>query len=342
MKDNLISVGDLLSQSFEIVKSRAAGFLGITVIPFAINFAIAFVGIVLFILSFIGLGIGGMFKNAMVNNPSLVITEIFGAIIIFALLVLIMGVVQSWGSLALIHYVLDLDEKPTIGTVLKKAWKHIISFWWLTFLLGFITFGGFMLFVVPGVFFYIWFIFAMFIFASENVKGMAALQKSKEYVKGYAGEVFARLIVLFVVNMGGQMIFSTIINIVPHGEKQLPLLFLISFINIFFSLLLSCFSIVYLSLIYKSLKSVKKDLSFTPSKKANWIYIGTAFAGIIVTIAFFSLMIFAVATLSNSIRNSNKANPYRFTTPTPMYYPQDDYLYASPSATPSTPRTGEL
>lgn len=100
----------------------------------------------------------------------------------------------------------------SVESYYKTAWNNIRSYWWVLFLSGIICLGGFILLIVPGIIFAIWYCLASFILISENLKGMNALNKSKEYVKGRWGQVFWRILVVAVASM----IASIVIGIVSR------------------------------------------------------------------------------------------------------------------------------
>jgi len=132
-----------------------------------------------------------------------------------------------------------------------------------------IAMGGFLLFIVPGIIFAIWFILAHFVLVAENQKGMNALLKSREYVKENCGGVFWRLffmglISFFVISF---FLLGFGIDVIPHGEyvKQLILwLFLVPL------------TVIYGFLVYSHLKATKGEIVFTPTngQKAKFIVVG--------------------------------------------------------------------
>ena len=50
---------------------------------------------------------------------------------------------------------------------MAEGWAFI----WILSILGFIVMGGFLLFIVPGVIFTVWFAFAQFILAERTKRG---------------------------------------------------------------------------------------------------------------------------------------------------------------------------
>jgi hypothetical protein len=113
-----------------------------------------------------------------------------------------------------------------------------------------------LLFLIPGVIFMVWFAFAQFILPNEGVKGMNALLKSKEYVKGYWVDVFGRLFIVWLI--------SGAIGMVPIIGPILSILFM-------------PFMMIFIYLIYEDLRSIKGDVAYSSStgEKFKWIGIST-------------------------------------------------------------------
>jgi len=233
----LSGLGDLLKQSWEVFKSR----IGILLVLYLIIIAGVLVPLGLF------LGMGFLLSMVMPESrgPLLVGGGITGGII---------GMVAVyWGGAALVFAV--VDEALGVRDALVKGWERLGSFLWLYSIAGFIILGGFLLFVVPGVVFLVWFFFGQFVLAVEGDRGMAALLKSKEYVAGRWLDVFFRLFVLWLISVVAGMI---------------PL------VGSFLSLLFVPFSMVYHYLIYAELKEIKgkMEVPTTGSGKYAWLGVG--------------------------------------------------------------------
>ncbi len=78
----------------------------------------------------------------------------------------------------------------------QKGTSVFISYLWVSFLSGLAILGGFILFIVPGIIFSIWFAFSSYILISEGQKGRRALSESKELAKSYWWAIFGRFILL--------------------------------------------------------------------------------------------------------------------------------------------------
>ena len=93
------------------------------------------------------------------------------------------------------------DESLTIGKAIKTGLAKAPAFIWVMLLQSLIVMGGLMFFAVPGFIFMVWFMFAPYIVFAEDVRGMDALLKSREYVRGHGWDVFFKLVVIWVLYM---------------------------------------------------------------------------------------------------------------------------------------------
>jgi len=136
--------------------------------------------------------------------------------------------------------------------------------------LGYIVAGGYLLFIVPGVIFTIWFIFSQYILVTENIGGMDALLKSKAYVKDRWFDILIRFLVIWAIATG--------VGLVP-------------LLGIIFSFLIAPFSMIYSYLIFEDLKALNPEpLDYPKTTKEKLTWIGIASLGYIVL----PLMIIAV------------------------------------------------
>ncbi len=236
--EELTSISALLGNSWELFKNRFWTLNSLYLL--SVFFLLLFIGI------FLGIGflLAMLFpenKNAFIAG-SVVVGMIPGFIGMF------------WGFSAFIFAVTD----GTLGIrdSLKKGRHRVLSFLWLYNLTGFIITGGFLLLVVPGVIFLIWFAFAQFILASEDERGMKALLKSKEYVREKWFDVFLRLFVIWIM--------SACVGMVPVIGPIVSLLFF-------------PFVMIFIYLVYRDLKEIKGDGMVYPQsagEKAKWLGAG--------------------------------------------------------------------
>jgi hypothetical protein len=234
----LSGIGELFERSWEIFKRRIGTLIALNLLS-AVFFVVP-VGIFI--------GIGYLFSLFLSGSKTALMVS--GGIV-----GMVAGMIAaSWAFAAFIFAV--VDESLGVKDSLDKGWQRIGAFIWLFSLIGYIVTGAFLLFLIPGVIFMVWFAFAQFILPNEGVKGMNALLKSKEYVKGYWVDVFGRLFIVWLI--------SGAIGMVPIIGPILSILFM-------------PFMMIFIFLIYEDLKSIRGDISYPSSagEKFKWIGIGT-------------------------------------------------------------------
>jgi hypothetical protein len=234
----LKSISDLFGNSWELFKNR---FWTLNCLYLLSAF---------FLIVFIGIFLGISFILSMF------FPEHKNVLIVVGILVgIIPGFIgMFWGFSAFIFAV--TNEELGIKDSLKQGWHRVLSFMWIYNLTGFIITGGFLLLIVPGVIFLVWFAFAQFILASEGEPGMNALLKSKEYVRGRWFDVFLRLFVIWIM--------SVCVGMVPVIGPIVSLLFF-------------PFVMIFTYLVYLDLKEIKGDgMDFPQSsgEKAKWLGAG--------------------------------------------------------------------
>jgi hypothetical protein len=241
-KGELSGIGDLFKKTWEIYKERIGTLISLYLLT-ALFFALA-LGLFL--------GTGLLFSGLLGGNkPVIAAGAITGA--------LAGMIVVTWGIAATVYAVVDRDLG--IKDSLVRAWERVGAFMWFFSLYGFVLTGAFLLFFIPGVIFLVWFSFGQFIFAAENEKGMNALLKSKEYVKGQWFEVFGRLFVIWGV--------SAVAGMVP-------------FLGPLLSLAFAPFLTIFTFLIYRDLRTLKGEISGPSSAGERFKLIGIATLGYLV------------------------------------------------------------
>jgi len=235
----LSEIGDLLTRAWEQFRARLWVLLPLQLLSIA--FLAACTAAVV--------GIGALFVLLLPSykDPILIISVIIG---------LTAGITAMfWPIAALVIAV--ADSSLGIKEALAAGWKKLWAFLWLFSIIGYIIAGGYLLFIVPGIIFTVWFIFAQYILASEHTGGMNALLRSKAYVKDRWFDVCIRLLVMWAISAG--------VGMVP-------------FLGVILALLITPFSMIYSYLIYEELKALSPaplDYKNTTGEKLTWIGIAT-------------------------------------------------------------------
>ncbi len=231
----------LLSQTWAIYKERMWTFVGIGILPALIITAL---------LATFG---GGLIlledKIKSLDFTPSVIAPIILSIIV---LVIITIIIKLCEQAALMYAIKDNQEQIGIIEAYKRGLPKIGSLFWISFLTGIILLIGFILLIIPGIIFAVWFAFAGFILISEDIKGMDALKKSKEYVKGRFGSVLwhiffiSALFLIILIALG--FTFGIIISLlkIPFGAEIIEII-----LGSFLGPLLA----TYFFVLYQNLKS---------------------------------------------------------------------------------------
>ena len=252
----VISIGDLFRESWKLYRERVRILTKIILLPVA--FLVA------------GDLLGLFAPSGLASLPAFI-----GTIISF------------FAYLALIF---ALQENIQFGEAYRRAWKKIWSYGWLTLLSGFAVLGGFVMLVVPGVIFSIWFAFATYVFVIEGEKGMSALLRSREYVRDYWWQVFGRQIVFGLAALV-VIIFLGLVGTVLGGEAGA------SFVVNLFILIFAPLTVAYVYTLYQNLKSLKPEVAGQPPAGPRGFFYFSAVLGVLGIIVFMVLMVLAAALL---------------------------------------------
>lgn len=277
----------ILSQAWSLYKQRLAIFLGVMIIPMLVQTGLLAV-----------LAPGG-FLGFSFLSPKFTAGGIGLLIILVIVFFLVFSINQAWGQTALLYAIKDSQEGIGVREAYRRGWHKILSYWWVLFLTDFIVLGGFLLFVVPGIIFAVWFSMAIFVLVAEDLKGMNALLKSREYVKGKWGGVFWRLFFIAALNVVISWTPTLIFNFlkVPIGRE------IGGFV---IGLFLTPLSITYMYFVYSKLKAVKGEVAFAPTGRQKATFIIAGILGMLVIPVLLFLTLFMIL-LSSSSSSKNKA-----------------------------------
>ncbi|HEY6838903.1 MAG TPA: hypothetical protein VI389_09190, partial [Geobacteraceae bacterium] len=231
-----------------------------------------------------------------------------------------------WGGGACVAATLDqsLDYRGAFAYGRKK----LFSFALVGFLTGFVVTGGYLLLVIPGVIFSVWFVFAQFVLFDDDTRGMSALLKSKAYVSDRWFDVFLRLVVIWVC--------SAVVGAIPAVG---PLLTLVAVPYV----------MVYHALVFQDLKEVTGPPAFFCgfSDRARWVAI--ALVGYIVLpatiLALFGASLYrSIAPFTGGIASLRRTIPAAKATSTEGYrvipIPPSGVPPTSDQPSPVTPEPG--
>lgn len=218
---------ELLQGAFTIFKENVKLFFLIFIIPAIIS--------ILAILT--------LLPSAYTDNMMPVLT-------VLPLYVLILAVVNILMSLAMIKVVASPSD-TTVKSAYSFAAKNFWSYVWVSVLVGLATLGGFILLIIPGIIFMIWFMFSYYVLLFEGKKGTDALKGSREHVRGRWWAVFGRLLFFLVIMLIVSFAFGLIFGMDSNQRDAKPLEQIGSMLLNF---VLMPISLAYLYLMYQDLK----------------------------------------------------------------------------------------
>lgn len=213
----LISITDLIRDSFNLCKKNwrtIAPYFGFLLLPLLLNFVVGYIGI----------------KIDVWVGHRLLLTDLI-AITTF----LINSLFFLLAAIVLNQVLKSLLKKEPLSTK-KYLFKNSLKYLWPTIytgaIVGIAVFIGALLFMVPGLIFFIWFSFASLasplIIIFENKRGLEAMLISKQLVINRWWSVFFRIIIssLFFVltTIFIQSIIMWIIKLLPINQLTLNIL----------------------------------------------------------------------------------------------------------------------
>jgi len=190
----LPSAMEILKQAWEIYQNRFWLLLGISAAPALIVLAFGAI-----------FGGGAALAGKTGANPFLSLG--FG-LVLMIVLIITMIYVGVWSSVAELFAIKDQAENIGFQEAFKRGRPYINNFFSTGLLAGLAVLGGFILLIVPGIIFALWFSQACYIVINENLSNTAALKKSKAYMKGRVWEVFLKYLFIGLVVYGGLAVIS--------------------------------------------------------------------------------------------------------------------------------------
>lgn len=142
---------------------------------------------------------------------------------IIVIINLINVMVSFWVSVAGIKLVSEVlgGNTVSIRETFRFAWKKLWVFFLLSVLVGLITGLGFLLLIIPGILFLVWFRFSAFELITKKVGVMGAISGSRKLVSGRFWQVFGRIIVFGLFGTLVQFVFWSVP--LGIGDILLPL-----------------------------------------------------------------------------------------------------------------------
>ncbi|CAG9932042.1 hypothetical protein [Candidatus Nitrotoga arctica] len=121
-----------------------------------------------------------------------------------------------FASLAVVIAVSDisLGRRPTVGRSYRCAYRKGMGTILVTYLLlGLVLLVGFILLVVPGILFSLWYVLTLEVVLLERLSGWKALKRSKELGKGFYWRNWGVMILMCIIYIASVVISSYILGL---------------------------------------------------------------------------------------------------------------------------------
>lgn len=250
MSDQLATMGEIFSSSWEEYKRRALPILAVILISTGV---IGSVAVLLAIC--VGLGSFIVVHGQMYQNWFILLTAIS------CLLVLVAAVLGIWFYTSMVAII--VDEHLGIIEAFRTGWQYLWPMAWVMAIYSGIIITGMLLGILPGILCLVWFSFSFYILLEEDKRGMDSMLASLEYVKGHWWNTFGKLFVVWLLYM--------LIGAVP---------FIGPLASIFFYPFLMLFTIA----VYRDLKSVKGEAELMVHSGARIFWWAVTIIGLILPV----------------------------------------------------------
>jgi hypothetical protein len=220
------STGALFNDAFAFYKSHAKLLIGITIFPGALQAIVSYLA-----------PIEGQAASGLVS----------GILLIIALVVAVAVSIVSVAALVLATA--DPMKYRNPIEALEAGGMFFLPMLWVMVLSVLAYMGGFLLLIIPGIIFAVWFAFSYFTLVLEGKRGTDAMKTSKGYVRGRWWPVAGRIFAVIVVMLAVSFIVEVLLGMV------MPTKSLHNAVSALISSLYSPFMLVYMYFMYHDLKT---------------------------------------------------------------------------------------
>ena len=210
--------------------------------------AVFYAAIPLFVLVFIYFISQYLFN---VGNSSTFFVYLMALLSIIAFLVVIYFFIKAYIAFVLL---IKNDFKGDSKELLKSSQEYVWPYIALSLLTLVLLLLWALLLIIPAIIFSVFYSMAYMVLFFENKKGMAAIKRSKELVKGYFWPVFGRIFLMSILMTMFLAIISWPMNYFPEESLWFSL---INFLVQIISFLIGPISMFFTYNIYKNLKDIK-------------------------------------------------------------------------------------
>jgi hypothetical protein len=266
----------VLKEAWSAYKNRFWALQKMSWLPTAVMLVAGIVAAVLalaFVLMVGGFGdparLQGIIANPLVFIP---------AVLIALALMLAFILFNVWCQIALVYMVGkgDIGVKQALADTRAK----VASYLWVAILVSLVVIGGLLLFVIPGLYLAIATVFAVFIILFENERGLDALIKSREYVRGNIWRMVKYSLYLGLIVLPFYIVYIVLYSMVAGTRLE----FVADLISSIATPIFAPLFVLYGYAVYMHIKQQKNSMVFAPTAKTRKKYMVLSILGALVLI----------------------------------------------------------
>jgi len=262
---SLPSIKQLFIESWETCVKSILNLFLINLGTIFFSILLLIIGGIIFFISGLGQEVINTFQTLSSQQNNLLNFWLFGKlsvwIILYSIFFMLVGMISSIVSVLTIF---KYQEGLSLNTLLKQSFKYLIPSIVVGFLHCFIVFGGFWVFIVPGIIFSIFLWYAWYEVVISEKHGINALKNSVQIVHQHFGEIFVRAIL-------PALIFLLVAWIIAFLQSKVPSLkFYLSIPSFLLNAVYGWFGFAYSITLYKQARKVT-DFNRESSLTIFWI-----------------------------------------------------------------------
>jgi hypothetical protein len=185
-----LKLGEILDRMFVVYRRNFLLLFSISGLPFLCLLPLALIAV--FSGSF------KIFNAQQVPTPAAVWTMV--ELTFAAVVIVILGGLVSWLATTAAVWQLQMGGAPTIRKVYRVAWHKFGAAFLASIVIGVGLFIGYLLLLVPAVFFALEVSLTLDAIVAEDVGAFKAISRSHELISGYRGRVFVAWLVCYAVS----------------------------------------------------------------------------------------------------------------------------------------------
>ncbi|MFH0876222.1 MAG: hypothetical protein V1859_09870 [archaeon] len=208
-------------------------------------------------LTFLQLSVNLISPEEFFKNPAAIAGLGIIAVILIALyIVTVILYCLMYISIVKMIAIRRENKNPTFSEIFHESKKFLGSYTGLMFVMGFALIGLFLLLIVPGIIFAVFWIFAPFALISDGKGVMESMAYSKKLVTGRWWTVFGYHLLFILIMVGISFGLNLVIFLPVVFLNFIPLLgpIISNILQCAVTMLLMPFGIIFLELFYQKLK----------------------------------------------------------------------------------------